>query len=183
MYYKTDYKTPIGNITLACNDAEALVGLWIEGQKYFQNTINGDIIEKDELLIFKKAKKWLDRYFAGDRPRISELSLAPAGSDFRQRIWQILCKIPYGSVYTYGEIADIIAKEDGKARMSAQAVGGAIGRNPISIIIPCHRVIGSNGNLTGYAGGIETKIQLLEFEGVNLKELHNINKRKQKSPA
>ena len=134
MYYKTDYKTPIGNITLACNDAEALVGLWIEGQKYFQNTINGDIIEKDELLIFKKAKKWLDRYFAGDRPRISELSLAPAGSDFRQRIWQILCKIPYGSVYTYGEIADIIAKRMARQECRHRLWVERLGAIRISII-------------------------------------------------
>lgn len=175
MYYKTKYKTPIGNVVLACNEAENLTGLWIEGQKYFEDTIDGKIIEKGELPIFKKTKKWLDEYFAGKKPEISKLPLAPIGGEFRQRVWQILRKIPYGEVCTYGEIANIIAKEKGKAKMSAQAVGGAVGHNPISIIIPCHRVVGANGSLTGYAGGIETKIKLLELEGVNLKKLRNIN--------
>lgn len=171
MYYKTNYKSSIGNLTLACDDKENIVGLWIEGQKYFFDTVNSEMPENNDLEIFKKTKLWLDRYFRAEKPEISELSLAPAGNDFRQRVWQILCEIPYGEVYTYGQIAKIIAKEQGETKMSAQAVGGAVGHNPISIIIPCHRVVGANGSLTGYAGGIKTKIKLLELEGVNMDRL------------
>ena len=110
----------------------------------------------------------LDRYFAGEKPEISELPLAPIGGEFRQAVWKILCEIPYGQVTTYGEIAKKIAAQRNRKTMSAQAVGGAVGHNPISIIIPCHRVVGSNGSLTGYAGGIDLKIKLLEHEGVDL---------------
>ena len=170
-YFKTHYDSPLGSITLSCDDKENLVGLWLKGQKYFGDTIKGEMRENDNLAIFAKTKKWLDRYFSGENPSIAELSLSPSGSDFRQRVWKILCKIPYGKVYTYGAVAKIIAKEQGKARMSAQAIGGAVGRNPISIIIPCHRVIGANGNLTGYSGGIETKIKLLKLEGVDMNGL------------
>lgn len=165
-FYKTNYTSPFGNIVIA-SDGENLSGLWLEGQKYFAYTVNGNLIENNDLEIFKQTKTWLNKYFQGSKPKISELSLKPNGSQFRQRIWQLLCEIPYGSVTTYGEIANTIAKEKGIEKMSAQAVGGAVGHNPISIIIPCHRVIGSNGNLTGYAGGIETKIKLLNLEGVN----------------
>lgn len=167
-YYKTIYNSPIGKITLACDEKENLVGLWFEGQKYFCDTVNTDMIENNDLEIFNKTKKWLDRYFRGEKPEILELQLAPPGNDFRQRVWQILCEIPYGKVITYGDIAKIIAKERGREKMSAQAVGGAVAHNPISIIIPCHRVIGSNGSLTGYAGGIRTKIKLFELEGANI---------------
>ena len=172
MFYYTTYKSPIGIITIAGDEKENLAGLWIKGQKYFFETIGSEIIENDKLEILNVTKSWLDRYFKGERPEISELSLAPIGNDFRQRIWNILCKIPYGKVCTYGDIAKIIAKEQGKTKMSAQAVGGAISHNPISIIIPCHRVVGSNGSLTGYAGGIENKIALLKHEGINIKKLY-----------
>lgn len=172
MFYYTTYKSPIGIITIAGDEKENLVGLWIKGQKYFLETIGSEIIENDKLEILNATKSWLDRYFKGERPEISELSLAPIGNDFRKRVWHILCKIPYGKVCTYGDIAKIIAKEQGKTKMSAQAVGGAISHNPISIIIPCHRVVGSNGSLTGYAGGIETKIALLKHEGINIKKLY-----------
>ena len=104
---------------------------------------------------------WLDRYFNGEKPKISELSLAPRGSDFRQEVWKILCEIPYGQTLTYGQIASKISKT-----MSAQAVGGAVGHNPISILIPCHRVLGANGKLTGYAGGLDKKIELLKLEKI-----------------
>ena len=114
---------------------------------------------------------WLDRYFAGGRPSLCELPLAPAGSEFRQGVWSILCEIPYGEVTTYGDIAKKVAARMGNKSMSAQAVGGAVGHNPISIIIPCHRVVGSNGSLTGYAGGIKTKIKLLELEGADMTPL------------
>ena len=178
MSYINHYQSPIGHITMASN-GEALIGLWFEGQKYFGYTVNIKMAENNKLEIFKNTKNWLDRYFTGKRPEISELSLAPAGSDFRKNVWQILCKIPYGKVCTYGDIAQIIAKEQNIGKMSAQAVGGAIGHNPISIIIPCHRVIGSNGSLTGYAGGINTKIKLLEHEGVDVENLLELKKDKQ----
>ena len=151
-------------------EAEGLVGLWIEGQKYFGNTVKDEFHERDDLPIFIAARKWLDAYFAGKKPPVSDLKLAPIGGDFRQGVWQILCEIPYGQYLTYGEIARKMAARLNKKSMSSQAVGGAVGHNPISIIIPCHRVVGSNGSLTGYAGGISTKMKLLEHEGVDLKK-------------
>jgi len=165
MYFSTTYPSPVGILTLAC-DGEHLVGLWIEGQKYYGSTISEEMTEKDGMPVFGAAKKWLDRYFAGETPAISELPLAPIGSEFRQDVWRILCEIPYGQIITYGDIASKMAAKMHKKSMSSQAVGGAVGHNPISIIIPCHRVVGSNGSLTGYAGGIDTKIKLLELEGV-----------------
>lgn len=170
MFFNTVYQSPVGEITLACNEQEKLVGAWLKGQKCFGGTIGSEFTANDNLEIFRRTKDWLNRFFRGDKPEISEIPLAPIGNTFRQRIWQILCKIPYGEVWTYGKIAQIIAQERGKT-MSAQAVGGAVGHNPISIIIPCHRVVGTNGNLTGYTGGIQTKIALLSLEGVNIKEL------------
>jgi len=167
MYYKTIYPSPLGIITMA-SDGDNLTGLWIEGQKYHGGTIFEDMAENKDMPIFDTVKKWLDRYFAGENPLISELPLAPAGSDFRKEVWHILCEIPYGGVITYGGIAKKMAAKMNKESMSSQAVGGAVGHNPISIIIPCHRVVGSNGSLTGYAGGIHTKIKLLELEGVDM---------------
>jgi len=170
MYYSTTYSSPVGTITLAC-DGNNLVGLWIEGQKYHGNTIFENIIDNVDLPILVTAKRWLNRYFAGKKPDISELPLAPAGSKFRQEVWNILCEIPYGKVITYGDIAKKIAVKINKESMSSQAVGGAVGHNPISIIIPCHRVVGTNGSLTGYAGGIHAKIKLLELEGIDMSRL------------
>ena len=167
MYYKTKYKSPIGNLSLA-SDGKFLVGLWIENQKYFQSSISGDIVENDNLEIFDKTKLWLDKYFNGEQPKINNIPLLPSGSDFRREVWDILLEIPYGKVTTYGDIAKKIAKRKDK-KISARAIGGAVGHNPISIIIPCHRVIGKNGNLTGYAGGIETKIKLLTHEKADIK--------------
>jgi len=153
----------MGLITLAC-DGENLVGLWLEGQKYHGDTIEA-MAENSDLPIFCAAKQWLDRYFAGEKPTISELSLAPIGGAFRQGVWGILCEIPYGQTTTYGAIAKRLGCK------SSQAVGGAVGHNPISIIIPCHRVVGANGSLTGYAGGVRTKVKLLELEGVDMSKL------------
>jgi len=164
MYYSTTYNSPIDTITLACHD-NSLVGLWTQGQKYHGDTIPEDMVEKNDIPIFDAAKKWLDRYFAGGKPDITELPLAPIGGEFRQAVWKILCEIPYGEVITYGEIAKKISCR------SAQAVGEAVGHNPISIIIPCHRVVGSNGSLTGFSGGIDMKVKLLELEGVDMSEL------------
>lgn len=169
MYYSTIYQSPIGALTLACDgDGKSLVGLWTEGQKYHGGTIPETMIPNDGIPLFDITKKWLDRYFAGGKPGIQELPLAPIGGEFRQGVWDILREIPYGEVITYGGIAKKMAEKAGKKSMSSQAVGGAVGHNPISIIIPCHRVVGSNGSLTGFAGGIQMKIKLLEMEGVDL---------------
>jgi methylated-DNA-[protein]-cysteine S-methyltransferase len=170
MRYTTTYSSPIGLITLA-SDGHNLVGLWNEKQKYHGNAIYKEMSEKKDLSIFCNTKKWLDNYFVGKNPSISELPLAPAGSEFRQKIWRILCEIPYGKLITYGDIAKEMADKTNRMSMSSQAVGGAVGHNPISVIIPCHRVIGANGNLTGYAGGIGMKIKLLELEGVDTSHL------------
>lgn len=170
MYYSTFCASPVGTLKLACNE-ESLVGLWIEGQKYYGSALSEEIHEKSSMPVLDAARKWLDRYFAGDAPSISELPLSPVGSDFRQEVWQILCGIPYGKVITYGDIAKTMAAGSNRGNMSAQAVGGAVGHNPISIIIPCHRVVGSRGSLTGYAGGIDRKIRLLELEGVDMSRL------------
>lgn len=169
MHYKTTYQSPLGLITLG-SDGENLVGLWMEGQKYFADTVPEEMIALDDLPVFALAKDWLKRYFAGEKPAVTALPLAPIGGEFRQAVWKILTEIPYGKVTTYGDIAKRIAKLRGTAHMSAQAVGGAVGHNPISIIIPCHRVVGSDGALTGFAGGIDMKIWLLHHEGVDLRD-------------
>jgi len=167
MYYKTTYSSPVGLVTLA-SDGSSLIGAWIEGQKYHGDTLYVAMEEQDDLPVFSLAKQWLDRYFAEEQPNISELPIAPAGSDFRKAVLSVLCDIPYGAVTTYGEIARKVAPMLGKDTMAGRAVGGAVGHNPLSIIIPCHRVIGSNGKLTGYAGGLDVKIKLLELEGAKL---------------
>ena len=166
MYYLKEYDSPVGKITIA-SDENSIKGLWIEGQKYFQDTVSSEIVKNSNLPVLVKTEKWLDRYFAGENPKLSEIPMAPNGSEFRQSVWEILCKIPYGEVITYGDIAKEIGNKTNK-KMSGQAVGGAVGHNPISIIIPCHRVVGSNKSLTGYAGGINKKVQLLELEGIDI---------------
>jgi len=167
MYYKANYSSPLGEMLLA-SDGKKLVGLWFEEQKYYGGDIKEEMISKDDLPVFACVSAWLDRYFNGDKPSISELPLAPRGGEFRQAVWDILCEIPYCECVTYGFIAKKIAEKFGKASMSAQAVGGAVGHNPISVIIPCHRVVGASGSLTGYAGGVDKKIKLLELEGVEI---------------
>ncbi len=166
MVYSTTCPSPIGLITLA-SDGEKLVGLWMEGQKYFGDTVSKELVEKPNLPLFNETKRWLDKYFNGKNPLITDLPLAPHGGEFRRAVWDILCEIPYGEVVTYGDIAKKMAARMKKSSMSSQAVGGAVGHNPISIIIPCHRVVGANGSLTGYSGGIDKKIRLLELEGVD----------------
>lgn len=163
MQYTCHYDSPLGAITLA-SDGEALTGLWFDGQKYFADTLAKDH-EAKEIEIFRQTKKWLDIYFSGKAPDFTP-KLNMICSDFRKAVWEVMLSIPYGHTMTYGEIAVKIAKERGLERMSAQAVGGAVGHNSISLIIPCHRVVGTNGSLTGYAGGIDKKIWLLEHEGV-----------------
>lgn len=168
--YCSAYVSPIGRITLA-GDGNGLAGLWIDGQRYHGRELFKDMIEKNDLPILVRAKEWLDRYFAGKRPDISELPLSPVGSEFRRTVWKILCEIPYGETITYGDVAKTAAIKMNRDRMSCRAVGGAVGRNPISIIIPCHRVVGSDGDLTGYAGGIDVKMRLLEHEGADTQRL------------
>ena len=170
-YYRTTIESPIGKITLG-SDGESLVGLWTDGQRHFGDTVPNEMFLNDNLDVFTITKEWLNRYFDGRKPQISELPLAPIGGVFRQTVWKMLTEIPYGEVITYGDLAQKIAKQRGIERMSAQAVGGAVGRNPISIIIPCHRVVGANGNLTGFSGGIQMKLQLLQHEGVDIKRFY-----------
>lgn len=158
------YTSQLGDILLASRN-EKLIGVWFEGQKHYLGNISGDIIENEDEIL-SQTKKWLDKYFNGEKPPINELDLAPKGTNFRCEVWKILCEIPYGKTTTYGDIALKIAKNRGIEKISAQAVGGAVGHNPISIIIPCHRVIGSNGKLTGYAAGLDKKIFLLKHENV-----------------
>ena len=165
MDYINHYCSPIGNILLAADDM-GLTGLWFEGQKYFALNLD-KVHEERELPVFEKAKQWLDVYFLGKEPDFT-VPLHFTGTDFQNDVWEILCAIPYGQTMTYGEIAKKIAAKKGLPSMSAQAVGGAVGHNEISIIVPCHRVVGKNGSLTGYAGGIDKKIKLLQLEKVNM---------------
>lgn len=166
-YYASRLATPVGEITLA-SDGDALVGAWICGQKHFGGATSAEFGAGDGLWPNRKAANWLQDYFAGEKPEV-DFPLAPKGGEFRQEVWRILRAIPYGECLTYGEIAKMIAKKRSLRSMSAQAVGGAVGRNPIAIIIPCHRVIGRGGNLTGYAAGLDVKIKLLELEGARIK--------------
>lgn len=172
MQYTTTYCSPLGSITPAA-DGEALTGLWFEGQKYYALYLDKEHEEKD-LPVFQQAGEWLDIYFSGRAPGFTP-PLRFTGSAFQNEVWAILAAIPYGKTRTYGDIARELAKKRGLAHMSAQAVGGAVGKNEISIIVPCHRVVGANGSLTGYAGGIAKKVELLKLEGA-LKEEYFIPK-------
>ena len=165
MHYTTFYESPIGRMLLAADDT-GLTGLWFEGQKYFARCLDRETEEK-ELPVFAEAKRWLDIYFSGKEPDFTP-PLHFTGTDFQKEVWDILCAIPYGQTMTYGAIADQLAKKRGLSRMSAQAVGGAVGHNNLSIIVPCHRVVGSDGSLTGYAGGIERKTFLLNLENAKI---------------
>ena len=159
------YDSPLGGILLAADEI-GLTGLWFDGEIYFAGNLPKVYAER-ETSILLEAKRWLDIYFAGNEPDFTP-PLHPIGSAFQQSVWEILRQIPYGKTTTYGEIARQLSKKMGLSRMSAQAVGGAVGHNKISIIIPCHRVVGANGSLTGYAGGIRTKIRLLEHEKADM---------------
>ena len=168
MQYINDYDSPLGRIVLAA-DETLLTGLWFEGQKYFALYLDKDHEEK-ELPIFKKARQWLDIYFSGREPDF-KLPLHFIGTPFQNEVWEILYSIPYGKTITYGEISKLLANRRGIKQMLAQAVGGAVGRNKISIIVPCHRVVGTGGNLTGYASGIDNKTFLLKLEKVDMEKL------------
>ena len=165
MQYTSQYHSPLGEILMAADDI-GLTGLWFVGQKYYALYLDKENQEK-ETQILKDTKIWLDIYFSGKEPNF-KLPLHFTGTDFQNEVWEILYSIPYGKTMTYGEIANILAKRKGLERMSAQAVGGAVGHNGISIIVPCHRVVGSQGSLTGYAGGIDKKVSLLKLEKVNM---------------
>ena len=165
MEYIHHYDSPLGGITMA-SDGKALTGLWFDGQKYFADSLDINFEEK-ELPVFKQTDQWLNIYFSGRAPGfIPPLNMK--ATPFRKAVWEILLTIPFGRTMTYGEIADRIARQNGLSRMSAQAVGGAVGHNAISLIIPCHRVVGASGSLTGYAGGIEKKVKLLALEQVDM---------------
>lgn len=167
MIYKTHYDSPLGGMLLSADD-KGLTGLWFDGQKYFAYGLEElEACEEQENSILTEAKRWLDIYFSGKEPDF-DLPISLSGTDFQKKVWGILCTIPYGKTMTYGQIAAQLAAEQGAAHMSAQAVGGAVGHNSLSIIVPCHRVVGANGSLTGYAGGIDRKIELLTLEGVDM---------------
>ena len=157
------YPSPIGKLSAAAQE-DALIGLWFDGQKYFPNGTETWKLAPD-YPVLAQLRVWLDEYFRGENKAFPG-KLAPQGSAFRQEVWQILRQIPYGQTISYGAIAKQLATAHGKRQMSAQAIGGAVGHNPISLIIPCHRVLGANGALTGYAGGIDKKAALLKLEGI-----------------
>lgn len=169
MQYTSKYQSPLGEIMIAA-DEKGLTGLWFMGQKYFALYLDKENVE-EETPILKDTKKWLDIYFSGKEPNF-KLPLHFTGTDFQNEVWEILYSIPYGKTMTYGQIANILAKRRGIEKMSAQAVGGAVGHNEISIIVPCHRVVGSQGSLTGYAGGIDRKVALLKLENVKMDKLY-----------
>ena len=168
MFYIKTIPSPVGPLYLA-SDGEALTGLWLEGQKYFAATLDGETQEQPDLPVFRQTGAWLETYFSRT-PLPALPPLAPQGSSFRRAVWKLLLEIPYGETSTYGEITRKL-RERG-IPTAPQAVGGAVGHNPISILIPCHRVVGTSGSLTGYAGGIEKKRFLLELEGVDLTRLY-----------
>ena len=177
MEFITVIDSPVGELTVS-SDGENLTGLWIAGQKYFAASLRGvqdatvvTTLATADLPVFAEVSSWLDKYFKGENPG-SIPAVKLRGSRFREEVWELLCAIPYGEVVTYGDLAQQMAAITGKARMSSQAVGGAIGHNPISIIIPCHRVVGSDGSLTGYAGGIGIKERLLALEGLDMNRFH-----------
>ena len=161
MTFTQQYDSPLGGMLLAADEI-GLTGLWFGGQKYFARGLPAERTERSTPVL-TEAKRWLDLYFSGREPDFIP-PLHPAGSAFRRAVWQILLQVPYGQTITYGEIARQLAEKRGLARMSAQAVGGAVGHNEVSVIIPCHRVVGADGSLTGYAGGLDRKIKLLELE-------------------
>ena len=164
MYYCT-YESKIGLLYLI-SDGKSLIGCYLEGQKYFPNNIDNYLLS-EELNILVKSKAWLEKYINGENPSIDEIPLNFNGTEFRNTVWEVLKEIPYGEVVTYRHIAEIIAKTKGLETMSAQAVGGAVGHNPLLIFIPCHRVIGVDGSLTGYAAGLKNKRFLLNLESDN----------------
>ncbi len=165
MIHTAHYDSPLGKILLAA-DEEGLTGLWFVGQKYFARGLGAETAE-GETPALAAAWRWLDTYFSGSEPDFTP-TLHPIGSAFQRAVWDALLRVPYGKTTTYGALARGVADRLGRASMSAQAIGGAVGHNPVSLIIPCHRVVGADGSLTGYAGGIDKKVRLLKLEGADL---------------
>lgn len=168
MTFIQHYDSPLGDMLLAADEI-GVTGLWFESAKYYADTLPR-ATEERETPILTEAKRWLDCYFSGSEPSFTP-SLHPGGSVFRQTVWELLLQIPYGQTTTYGELAELAARRLKLSKMSAQAVGGAVGHNAISIIIPCHRVVGADGSLTGYAGGFERKLWLLRMEHADINRL------------
>lgn len=169
MTYTQTYSSPLGEVLLSADDM-GLSGLWFPGQRHFARTLPPGAVPR-ETPVLTETKRWLDCYFSGKRPNFLP-PLHLIGTDFQQAVWNLLSEIPYGQTATYGALARTLAQQLGKPAMSAQAVGAAVGRNPVSVIIPCHRVVGADGNLTGYAGGVERKRFLLNLEGADLTRLY-----------
>lgn len=174
--YHASYNSPLGEITIVA-DEYALVGLWIEGQNHFAKAIQNQTSVPQTTPILAQTKSWLSSYFQGHNPNPHDIPLHLDGTAFQLTVWRILREIPYGQVTTYGSIARQVAQKLNQPTMSAQAVGGAVGRNPISIIVPCHRVVGATGNLTGYAGGLDKKKYLLQLEGIDLAHFYSTKRR------
>ena len=169
MHYLNHYESPLGAMTMA-SDGDRLTGLWFDGQKYDRSTINDEAALEPDLPVFTRTAQWLDAYFEGSDPGFTP-PISIEGSDFRKMVTSIMLSIPFGATSTYARIAAEVARRTGRKQMSAQAVGGAVGRNPIVLIVPCHRVLASNGGLRGYAGGVDRKERLLQMEGVNVSGL------------
>ena len=169
MPYLSRYESPLGAMTMA-GDGEYLAGLWFDGQKYDRSTISDDAVLRPHLPVFTQTAQWLDTYFGGTDPGFTP-PIRVEGSDFKKMVTSIMLSIPFGATSTYARIAAEVARRMGRKQMSAQAVGGAVGRNPIVLIVPCHRVLASDGSLRGYAGGVDRKERLLEMEGVNVSGL------------
>ena len=169
------YDSPVGRLTLV-SDESSIIGLWLEKQRFYMDVLQGQPCAEKESEAIRLAKRWLDRYFNGKKPNINEVPIKLIGSNFRLDVWKRLLEIPYGEVITYGKLAREIARAKGIDAMSAQAVGCAVGHNPISILVPCHRVVGANGSLTGYSGGLQAKRELLTMEGVDMAQFRNLKK-------
>lgn len=167
MLYYRNYNSPLGEITIV-SDLNSIRGVYFINQKYYLANLNEELQEDKELEILNKATFWLDEYFKGHNPSLQGISLNPHGTDFQILVWYFLQSIPYGKIVTYKDITKLVESKLNK-KMSSQAVGNAVSRNPISIMIPCHRVVGSNGSLTGYAGGVDIKEKLLQLENKNIK--------------
>lgn len=167
--FKSYYNSPLGKIIIVADNA-SVCGVYFDNQKYMPENLE-DYEINDNILAIKEVKNWLDEYFEGKNPSVKNLSIKLIGSEFKLLVWSVLKTIPYGKTLTYGEIAQMLSKKMNKEKMSARAVGCAVGHNPISIIIPCHRVLGKNNKITGYAGGINKKLELLKLEGINVNNL------------
>ena len=168
MNYFSTYDSPLGELVLAANDG-ALTGLWMAGQRFFASGLPSNSI-KGTNDVLKEAECWLDSYFAGERIELGDIPIQMQGTPFQKEVFELIAQIPYGCFVTYGDLASDIAHKRGITKMSAQAIGGAVGHNPISIIVPCHRVLAAGGKLGGYGGGLENKRFLLRLEGIDFIE-------------